>query len=134
MKKFMSLLFVMMLLCVTGCGKRISFEEISRTDAGGKEQGFYYTEQDDSITLVVQRGEFPSGGYGIKVKSVEGDESHIYVTVEEINPGPGDLVTLAFTYPQASYRIYIKPREVIVRNENGVEYPRLDVSEITLDK
>lgn len=44
-------------------------------------------------------GEKSSGGYAIKVKNVSEKGGKIYVAVEEIKPGSGDIVTMSFTSP-----------------------------------
>lgn len=58
----------------------------------------------DYISIVVSRGEFPTGGYSIKIRSVEkleGEPTMIYLTVEFTDPGKGVVVTQAFTNPTA---------------------------------
>lgn len=44
-------------------------------------------------------GQRSSGGYEIKIKSVEERDNKIYVTVEEVSPKPGDMATMAITNP-----------------------------------
>lgn len=49
--------------------------------------------------IEVYRGECPTGGYRIHVKTVEQEGQNVTVTVTLENPGPGEVVTMVITYP-----------------------------------
>ncbi len=58
--------------------------------------------------VILNMGEKRTGGYSITVDSVREIDGKIHVKVKEIGPGPGDLVTQAFTYPYAIVKINSK--------------------------
>ena len=121
---------VLMIFLLTGCGKanQVRFEAVSDSTYSGREEwGYSYVQEEGSILLTVYRGTKNTGGYGISVESVVGDEKHIDVTVVEENPDsePGAVVTEALTYPCCTVRIFINPQEISVRNQRGDEYPYL---------
>lgn len=49
--------------------------------------------------IEVYRGEFPTGGYQVRVASIEQEERTVSVTVVLRNPKPGEMVTMVFTHP-----------------------------------
>ena len=49
--------------------------------------------------ILLNMGEKNSGGFSISVESVIEKENSIEVKVKQTEPSPGDMVTLAFTYP-----------------------------------
>ena len=57
--------------------------------------------RDESINLVVFRGVFPTGGYGIEINSVERAGNTFIVRATFTDPGRGAMVTQAFTQPTA---------------------------------
>lgn len=63
------------------------------------------TEAPDSVPrefiLVVFRGVFPTGGYGLKVENVTLRGNDLTVRGTYTNPGEGAMVTQAFTQPAA---------------------------------
>ena len=56
---------------------------------------------DDELNLIVFRGVFKTGGYGIRIERVErkGNEFAVYATYTD--PGEGLMATQAFTHPTA---------------------------------
>ncbi len=56
---------------------------------------------DDELNIVVFRGVFNTGGYGIRIERVErkGNEFAVYATYTD--PGEGLMATQAFTHPTA---------------------------------
>ncbi len=59
---------------------------------------------EDTVYLVVTRGEKPTGGYDVSVAGIEktniGQEGYsVDIYVEYKNPGPGQLVAQVVTYP-----------------------------------
>lgn len=55
--------------------------------------------------LGVFLGERPTGGYRVRVERVEAAAGKLRVTVRTTSPGPGDVVTMAFTYPGELVRV-----------------------------
>ncbi|HEY0045089.1 MAG TPA: protease complex subunit PrcB family protein [Flavobacterium sp.] len=63
--------------------------------------------------LILNMGEKTTGGYKIGVENVEETADKVIVTVKDINPEPGSMVTQAFTYPYTVVKINSrKPIEV----------------------
>ena len=128
---------ILMMTLSVGCGKitetesdvkttDIRFEAVSDSEYYNREErGYYYVREDGDILLTVQRGMQNTGGYGVSIESVVGNEKHIDVTVAEENPEPGGIVTEALTYPACTVRIFIDSEEISVHNANGDEYPYL---------
>lgn len=50
--------------------------------------------------VAVHRGYCPSGGYSVRVRSLEQQGDQVTVRVDHRDPRPGDFVTQAITYPQ----------------------------------
>ena len=65
-------------------------------------------DTDKANFIILNMGEKRSGGYAISVESVEETADKIIVTVKEIVPEPGSMVTQAITYPYAVVRINSK--------------------------
>jgi hypothetical protein len=67
-----------------------------------KEHETTTASREDFISLIVSRGDFPTGGYAIQVKSFSWQESHpvkLRFEVNFTNPGEGVAVTEALTNP-----------------------------------
>lgn len=58
--------------------------------------------------ILLNLGEKSTGGFAITVESVIETPKNIEVKVKEISPSPGDLVTMAFTYPLCVVKINSK--------------------------
>jgi hypothetical protein len=71
--------------------KRILKGEPARTRFSGEER----------LNLVVFRGVFPTGGYGIRIEAVERAGNKFVVRATFSDPGKGAIVTQAFTQPTA---------------------------------
>lgn len=67
------------------------------------------------IVLSLHLGLRNTGGYGITVSNVEVKGNTTYVTVKEIAPGPGEMVTMALTQPLSI--VIIDANENIVFNK-----------------
>lgn len=52
------------------------------------------------VLVTASRGLCRSGGYRIRITSVEQCGGQVRVTLEFRDPAPGEIVTLALTYPQ----------------------------------
>lgn len=57
--------------------------------------------QDEDLNLVVFRGVFGTGGHGISINSVESSDNILTIHATYTDPGPGMMVTQAFTQPTA---------------------------------
>lgn len=63
---------------------------------------------DKANFIILNMGEKSTGGYAISVENVVETADKIIVTVKEITPKPGAMVTQAITYPYAVVRINSK--------------------------
>ncbi len=70
------------------------FEQNHRT------RGIYTIEIEDDTYALLCAGAKPTGGFGLKLESIvlTGPEA-LLITAELTSPNPGDMVTMAFTYP-----------------------------------
>jgi hypothetical protein len=59
-------------------------------------------------------GEKTTGGYAIGIQNVVETDKNIIVTVKEINPEPGSMVTQAFTAPFCVVKINSKKEIIII--------------------
>lgn len=66
-----------------------------------KEEGAAVYIVEDAVYIVVSRGEKPTGGYGVRVVDIEGEEGGrgFNVRVEYQDPKPGQMVAQVITYP-----------------------------------
>lgn len=91
-----------------------------------KSRGYAFFEVDDGFIAVVGMGEKPTGGYSIKVKSIENIEGTTKITVEERSPGKDDIVTEALTYPQTVVKVKgAAGKGFQVVNEKGEKFEML---------
>ncbi len=75
-------------------------EELRRIASGEqKPRSRFSTEE--RLNFVVFRGVFPTGGYGVRVDSVQRAGNTFTVRVTYTDPPPGATVTQAFTQPTA---------------------------------
>ena len=70
--------------------------------------------------IAVFQGQKNTGGYGIAVKKIidEGDKLKVYV--EEMSPGAGCPVTMAFTSPYSIVKIQKTGKEIIFKTDKIV--------------
>lgn len=115
--------------------KNVTFEIIEKFDEEAlkmidektKEKGYGILSRDDnSVVIFIASGEKPSGGYGIKVKTVEEKDGVITITVEETAPEEGAMVITALTYPYTVIRLDTKATEFVIVNTEGEEFTNLD--------
>lgn len=115
--------------------KNVTFEIIEKFDEEAlkmidektKEKGYGILSRDDnSVVIFIASGEKPSGGYGIKVKTVEEKDGVITITVEETAPEEGAMVITALTYPYTVIRLDTKAMEFVIVNTEGEEFTNLD--------
>lgn len=102
-------------------------EALKMIDEKTKEKGYGILSRDDnSVVIFIASGEKPSGGYGIKVKTVEEKDGVITITVEETAPEEGAMVITALTYPYTVIRLDTKATEFVIVNTEGEEFTNLD--------
>jgi hypothetical protein len=85
---------------------------------------------DEDLNLVVMRGVFNTGGYGISIERVERQANMFTVYATYTDPGEGMMVTQAFTQPTATIAIGKLPENSyearlkvtrIVKSEEGAK-------------
>lgn len=86
---------------------------------------YYWLETENGLELVISMGEQRTGGYSINIINSEIVGDKTVITVAEKEPGPLDIVTMAFTYPTATMEFARKPRNLIVQNEAGTVYQEI---------
>lgn len=102
-------------------------EALKMIDEKTKEKGYGILSRDDnSVVIFIASGEKPSGGYGIKVKTVEEKDGVITITVEETAPEEGAMVITALTYPYTVIRLDTKAAEFVIVNTEGEEFTNSD--------
>lgn len=95
-------------------------------DLAGSEPGFYlFQSAEDAYPykVIIEAGEKNTGGYDIQIVGIEFDGSETIITVEEISPAPGDVVTQAFTYPCCAVSFDTLPKSIKVVSTAGFEFP-----------
>lgn len=116
---------------------KISFEELSeenipesiksKIETSKVQSGYIYEEKDGFFYIVIFSGEKPTGGYGIKVISIEDNEGKTNIMVEETSPKEGDMVTQAITYPYTAIKVTGITPNINIFNKDGSasNYPLL---------
>ncbi len=141
MKKYISFI-IFLTLCSCG-GKKILNEKkplfeqlVSKTDGGAKikffeiisePQEFMMIKNDpelkkkitanDILTsnfIILNLGEKPTGGYSITIESAVETDKNIVITVKEVNPEAGAMVTQAFSTPYSLVKINSK-KEIVFK-------------------
>ena len=107
----------------------INYSVVTDTAEGRSDARGYCVFEDESdeypVKVVIQAGEFNTGGYDIEVVDVQIDGGIVIITVEETSPGSGDIVTQAFTYPWCSVGFSRLPDGFKVVNTEGYEFERI---------
>lgn len=75
---------------------------------------FYDSEKE--IPILVYLGECPSGGYAVNIDRIYKENENTVIAISRRSPGPGEYVTMAFTYP---YDFLLIPRKDLI-NDNIV--------------
>jgi hypothetical protein len=114
---------------------KISFEEVrdeavpeslkDKIENLKAKRGYIFEQRDGYFYVVIFSGEKNTGGYGIKVKSVEDIEGKTKIIVEETAPKEGDMVTQAFTYPYIVVRMKGVTDNFQVENTKGEKFTYL---------
>ncbi len=85
---------------VVAGGIETAWERATGVATGEAEQAAEF-KVNQHLNLVVFRGVFRTGGYGLEIEKVERKGNSFYVHAVYANPGPGSMVTQAFTQPTA---------------------------------
>ncbi len=91
---------------------------------------FYWVDTDGVYTMFIGLGEKPTGGYSIRVLSVEDNEGKTNIIVEEIIPKPDEIVTQALTYPYVVIEMKGITDRFIIKNTNNDEYKQIKEDEL----
>jgi hypothetical protein len=117
---------------------KISFEELSeenipeflkdKVESSKTQRGYIYEEKDGYFYIVIFSGEKSTGGYSIKVISIEDNEGKTNIMVEETSPNKGDMVTQAITYPYTAIKVTGITPNINIFNKDGSasNYPLLE--------
>ena len=63
-------------------------------------KGIYTLEIENDTYVLISAGAKPTGGFGLKLESIVMTKpGALLITTELTSPSPGDMVTMAFTYP-----------------------------------
>ncbi|ERI92657.1 hypothetical protein HMPREF1982_02266 [Clostridiales bacterium oral taxon 876 str. F0540] len=82
-------------------------------------RGYIITEHDGWYYIAVFSGKKSTGGYSIKVLSVEDNEGKTTIVVEEKAPKQQDIVTQAITYPYTVIKLKGIMQNVTIKNTKG---------------
>lgn len=75
-----------------------------------------------SVVLLVQRGECPTGGYGVAITGLAVAGTTLQVTCRLTDPSPSSFVAMVVTYPQAAVAVDRKA----LRGVSGVVFAHPD--------
>ncbi|MFO7612354.1 MAG: protease complex subunit PrcB family protein [Clostridia bacterium] len=111
----------------------LSDEQIMQINDFALVGGYYYWVDSNGVYRVfIGIGEKPTGGYGIKVISVEDNEGMTNIIVEEISPGADDIVTQAITYPYVVVEMKGITDSFSIVSTDGSEFVLINEDEIEL--
>lgn len=79
-----------------------------------KDPYFFYSSDGNEMYIAIGYGEKPTGGYSIKIESVDQCGEVIIVKTELIEPSKEDVVSTAITYPSIILKIADMDSEVDV--------------------
>ena len=74
-------------------------------------------EKDNNYIMYIGLGEKATGGYSIKIKSVEKIKKGLKITINEIKPKDNQMVTETLTYPNILIEI---PKNIDINNINVI--------------
>jgi hypothetical protein len=105
---------------------KIEFNEVKENELPGNmansikllkpNRGYFYEEAKDAYYIAIFSGKKTTGGFSIKVKSVEDVEGKTYINVEEFEPKPNAIVTQAITYPYTIIKVSKITQSFIVKS------------------
>lgn len=88
-------------------------------------RGFLIYDYNGSYYIAVFSGKKNTGGYEIKVLSVEDNKGKANILVEESAPKQGSIVTQAITYPYTVVKVSGITSYIAVKNAKGEEFEKL---------
>lgn len=92
---------------------------------------YYWADGKGGYIVFIGMGEKPTGGFSIKVLSVEDNEGRTNIFIEEISPKADDVVTQALTYPYIVIEIKgVTNRFSIITNSKAI-YELIVAEEVT---
>ncbi|TGD59448.1 protease complex subunit PrcB family protein [Flavobacterium humi] len=68
----------------------------------------------DSNVVVLNMGQKNTGGYDVYPEKILDEGNTIVLTIKEVSPGPGDMVTTALTNPVCVVKVNSK-KEIIIK-------------------
>jgi hypothetical protein len=92
---------------------------------------YYLDSSSNNLYVVVMRGEKPTGGYDIKVNSVEDVDGKAKILVEETNTDKNALVNQMVTYPYTIIKTQASSSSISVKNSSGKVYDLLEIKKDT---
>ena len=107
---------------------QLRYEVINNLNNNNKtyEQKGYTYEYDNGHKFTIAMGEKPTGGYSINIRKTKIKKLDIIIYVSEKEPGIGEIVTEALTYPITQIKLNTYPSQIqIVNYDTDEVYPRL---------
>jgi nitrogen regulatory protein PII-like uncharacterized protein len=88
-------------------------------------KGFFVYDYNGFYYVAIFSGKKNTGGYDIKALSIEDNSGKALITVEEIEPMPGAIVTQVITYPYTIIKVCGITADIVVKNIKGEMFERL---------
>lgn len=86
------------------------------------QRGYFYSQDGEGFVMTILSGQRNTGGYGIKVLSVEDIEGITKVIVEETSPTPETIVPQMVTYPAVTISLHLVHNRVEIVNTKGDKF------------
>ena len=109
----------------TNINKNITYEiieEDSYCDIVNK--SFKYNKNTNIVEIYL--GEKNTGGYEIKIDNIKYRYNIMTITISEVSPPSGSMVTDAFTQPCIKIKPSLKANKVVVIEEDGKKFKSID--------
>lgn len=130
-------LIVISMFMITGCNNEKLKEKLDYEILGEFTGQYldltkrgYYIETQNQINApymyIICMGEKSTGGYSLNIKEVNKNDTQTEIIVEEIEPAPGAIVTMAFTYPNVIVEFPEYQENIIIKNTKGEIFERLN--------
>lgn len=91
-------------------------------------RGYYIdslNEPNAPYFYIITMGEKNTGGYSLEIKEINNIDGRTEIIVEESEPEPGSVTTMAFTYPTVMVEFPEYQENIIIKNTKGVEFEEL---------
>jgi hypothetical protein len=88
-------------------------------------RGYIYTEENGEYYIAIFSGKRNTGGYSIKVLSVEDNEGKTNILIEEKSPQESDMVIQAITYPYVVIKAKGITPNINIKNLKGEAFERV---------